>query len=289
MPYYKRIIFVAAIVFAFGGCNIINPAEPVPAYIHIDSIFLKTDASTQGSNSNKIKDAWVYIDENPVGVYELPTNFPVLLSGNHHISISAGVLENGINATHILYPFYTAYTKDITLESGKTIYIPSQTVSYYASAQFPFNPEEDFETATTFVPGATSDTTMIITHDAQNVFEGTGSGEIYLADGKSLFEVDSKTFTVPQTGEPVYLEMNYKTTLSFNVGLIAVDASGEKNSTIIIALNPTSNWNKIYIDLASTITQTPGAVKFAIFFSALRTDTSGNEQIFFDNIKVVHL
>jgi len=40
-----------------------NKEEPIPAYIHIDKIDLKTNYSIQGSNSHKIIDAWIYVDD----------------------------------------------------------------------------------------------------------------------------------------------------------------------------------------------------------------------------------
>jgi len=55
--------------------HLINPAEPIPSYIHIDKIDLTTDYSSQGTSSNKITDAWIYVDNELIGAFEMPVTF----------------------------------------------------------------------------------------------------------------------------------------------------------------------------------------------------------------------
>jgi len=105
----KLLITVISIASIIQACNIINPAEPTPSYIQIDTIKLTTDITTQGSASHKIVDAWVYVDNQAVGAYEMPCKIPVLASGQHTIYIQGGILLNGINATHLQYPYYKLY------------------------------------------------------------------------------------------------------------------------------------------------------------------------------------
>lgn len=274
--------------FSLSGCNLINPAEPVPAYIYIDKLQLRTDASTQGSNSQKITDAWVYVDGDPIGVYELPAQFPVLKTGHHTILISAGIMQNGINATHIAYPFYKGITHEANLESGKITGFKYDTVEYFPSTVFTFNPAEDFENGTIFVAGSQTDTSLSVTHHPDSVFEGTGSGKIHLIPGMQIFTVQSSDFKLPRADYEAYLEMNYKTSIAFTAGLIAEDAGGTKITTGIITLNATSEWKKIYIDLGSTSHATPNADKYYLFFTSTRQDASDNAVVLLDNIKVVH-
>ncbi|HRC92920.1 MAG TPA: hypothetical protein PLQ16_12225, partial [Bacteroidia bacterium] len=58
----KQLFTVIAFASLMQACNLINPAEPTPAYIQIDTINLTTNLTTQGSASHKIVDAWVYVD-----------------------------------------------------------------------------------------------------------------------------------------------------------------------------------------------------------------------------------
>ena len=102
-----------------SSCNIINPAEPVPAYLHVDSFSVKTDPLTQGSSSHRIVDAWVFVDGNIVGAFEMPVNVPVLSAGMHKVTVRPGILVNGIAATRSIYPFYSGYDTVMNLESAK--------------------------------------------------------------------------------------------------------------------------------------------------------------------------
>ena len=80
-----------------GGVN------EIPSYMTIENITLD-----QNSTHN-ITDAWVYIDDNLQGVYELPANFPLLAQGKHKLRVKAGIKDNGIAGTRIPYPFYSSY------------------------------------------------------------------------------------------------------------------------------------------------------------------------------------
>ncbi|HOV12628.1 MAG TPA: hypothetical protein PLL90_12785, partial [Bacteroidales bacterium] len=91
-----RIIFMAVVgcvmLFFNSACK---KTDLVPSYIHIDKIDLNTTYEFDGSNSCKITDAWVYIDGDLQGIYELPATFPVLANGQHTIMVRAGIKLNG--------------------------------------------------------------------------------------------------------------------------------------------------------------------------------------------------
>ncbi len=58
-----RIIPVFFLALAcMTSCEVINPAEPVPSYIHLDSVSLKTTYITEGSALSNVSDAWIYVD-----------------------------------------------------------------------------------------------------------------------------------------------------------------------------------------------------------------------------------
>ena len=85
----KLIYKFIALIFLLpvSSCEIFNPEEQVPAYVHLDKIDLNTQ-SDEGSKSHKITDAWVYLDDQLVGTFELPSTFPVLTeNGNHNLKI----------------------------------------------------------------------------------------------------------------------------------------------------------------------------------------------------------
>ncbi|MBK7856941.1 MAG: hypothetical protein IPJ79_20445 [Bacteroidetes bacterium] len=274
-------INIGCLLVSSQSCNLINPDEDIPSYIKIDSISLATDFSTQGSNSHKIVDVWLYVDNNPVGVYQLPCVVPVLEKGSHNIVVAPGVLLNGISATHLNYPFYKSISRTVELKEGEITNLDTCVTKYYETDTFPI--KEDFEAGITYF----TDTIIRSTNLSTEVFEGVYSGKIKLETGQTNFEIKSIPVELPNAGALVYLEMNYKCDIAFNVGLQIEDFFGNKIESSIIKLNPKSDWNKIYIELAPTIGSVANGYKYSLIFGTVRTETP-EAFILFDNIKVVH-
>src|SRR5689334_16065814 len=96
-------LLALTILFSFSllSCEIINPEEDIPSYVRAESISLVADSATQGSSASRITDVWLYVDDQPLGVYEMPVSIPVLAEGKHALAIRAGVIVNGIASTRI--------------------------------------------------------------------------------------------------------------------------------------------------------------------------------------------
>ena len=75
------LLFSFVIVSLFLSCQKFEGDQTVPAYIRIDAISIKTNYEEEGAPSSNITDAWVYINEEAIGAYELPAVFPVLAKG----------------------------------------------------------------------------------------------------------------------------------------------------------------------------------------------------------------
>ena len=106
----KNYILVLVILFGFNSCSKDELEATIPSYISIDKFTISTNYSTQGTSSSNITDAWVYIDNDLVGIFELPAKFPVLKEGNVKIDVYPGIKENGISERRSKYIFYNAYS-----------------------------------------------------------------------------------------------------------------------------------------------------------------------------------
>ncbi|MDD5571886.1 MAG: hypothetical protein PHD97_12120, partial [Bacteroidales bacterium] len=161
MRFYTRIIILVVFLFiAFSSCKVIDPAEAIPSYIRIGKIDLNTNYSTQGDSSNGIVDAWVYVDDQAIGAFELPVSIPVLNEGKRNVKISPGIKLNGMSGYRSIYPFYDSYVIsnfELIKDSVRSIY-PS--VQYNANTKFYF--KEDFEMGTMLVKTSISDTSIVI-------------------------------------------------------------------------------------------------------------------------------
>ena len=99
-------LVLSVFAVAFSYCRKFEGSQTIPSYIHIDSITVNCDYFVYGANTSKITDAWVAIDDDIIGCFELPSTFPVLKKGPHKVSIYGGIKRDGISATRAPYPFY---------------------------------------------------------------------------------------------------------------------------------------------------------------------------------------
>jgi hypothetical protein len=276
----------------FASCERFDREEPLPAYISIPAITLNVNADgSQGTALNKISDAWVYIDDELQGVYELPCKFPVLETGNKRITIRAGILQNGIKATRTWYPFFNFYDTTFTLVPEQ-IHTLSPRVTYRSNTVFHII--EDFDgIGLDFEKSSRSDNDLFVESSPSLVCEGGNSGRMTILPGTLITEIaTSKEYVLPRQDQFVYLELNYRVTHPLSVGVYALSPSTVQQQRTMI-LNPTVDengnyfWNKIYIDLAPTLGPFIDATSYKIYMGAL-ADTSGTQPLFLvDNIKLI--
>jgi hypothetical protein len=271
------------------SCNLINREEEIPSYIAIDTIRLNANTALQGSASSKITDAWIYVDDQLVGAFELPCKIPVLAAGEHKISVGAGVMVNGLTALRAPYPFYRFYSENsINLNEGEVREI-EPVVTYFDSLQFAFMANFDDLSGSKLEAAGASDTTIALVSNPELVFEGAGSmlAALYRDSGFIEFQM-VEPVELPKQGTTVYLELNYKTTHILNVGLKANYTSSGTVSAPLVSLNPSTEWNKIYINLTRQVSQQINAANYRIYFYAPKPAGSGKMELFIDNMKIVY-
>lgn len=281
-------LFLVSQIVLFSACNLLNPAEEIPAYIEIDSSYFSVnDPVKEGSASHKITDAWVYINNDLRGVYELPAKFPVLDKNDCDVTIRPGIKMNGIAATRVNYLLYKSYTTRLNLKPLQTYKITPQ-YTYADNLKFPF--KEDFESSNSFENYSASDTSIVRVSNPNLVFEGNFSGAIYLDTEKSYFKakaVSANKYKLPDSGRTVFLEMNYKCNNTFAIGFGSqynVDAI----ETLLIILNPSPNWNKIYINFTEEASRNLNANEHYFYIESLLNPGVDKAEIFIDNLKIVH-
>jgi len=277
------ILFCFTIGIFFSSCSKDQLEATIPSYISINQITVSTHYSSEGSNSHKITDAWVFINDNLIGVYEMPAKIPVLQEGSVNLKIYAGIKENGLNDARAMYFFYEPYEAQVNLVKNEVLNV-NPTVSYVSTAQFSWL--EDFEGASlslTYTSG--SDTT--INKTTSEKYEGASAGEVYLTSQMGFFEIQSPDYSnIPRNGTPVFLEANFKTNEPVLVGIYA-----DSEQLGVVYLNRSTEWNKIYVNLTGAINSRSYASKFNVFLGLSNADSPfsvDNPEFYLDNIKLVH-
>ena len=282
---YLYICLSFLIISLFNSCSLFEPPSDIPAYIHIDSIGLNTIYDTVGSNSHKIKDAWVFVDNKIIGVFELPVTFPVIASGVHTIDVKPGILVDGIAADRAQYPYYRYYSENVNFVPNKITKI-NPVSSYYPSAKFGWR--EDFENSVSnsMITTSNSVDSLKLINSSEGAFEGNFSGSAHVT---SYFECETANgIVLPTDGTPVYLEMNYKSSNTIRVGVIVTTTAGIGQEDTVLQINPSYSWNKIYIDLTTSVSIYPNAVSFQVFIAAVLDPGMSSSDVYFDNLKLLH-
>lgn len=296
----KRFYLPVALLFllAFPACTKLDRPEPVPAFIYIDHIDLHTTA-TEGSNSSSMDLTWIYVDDNPVGVFELPAMVPVLKEGEHKLAVYGGIKRDGIAGAHTRYPFYQPYViSNYNFSQGNVDSLTGSKqpyVTYYPSTQMDIWADADFEVVGTyFTADPTSDTIMNRETDPAIVFEGNGCGSIALSANQTYFKaITQQQFHIPQSGIPVYVELNYACNNTLRVGLQSTNPGGTASidNTVIRSTvddNGVMVWKKIYCDFTEVV-GIAGTVTYSeIYFKMIKDDGVTNPVAYIDNVKLLY-
>lgn len=282
------------LVLTFGGCDIINPAEEVPAYLYIHPFTLQTNPATQGSPSQRITDAWLFVNDEFLGAYSLPAVVPVLASGTADIRIEAGIKDNGVNSTPEIYPFYKPFSTTIDLTPGVADTIHPNT-TYLSEAKFAFiegfeNNNQQFRDLR---QGA--DANRIQLGPTYEAFEGSHSALIVLDTINPVVELaTADAFSGLQNQSVyVYLEVNYKSDVPVVFGAIGREnGAGPEVKVYDPGFLPRDDWNKIYFNLSGLLFESKFD-KCQIGLYAYIPIVNGSFQrtearIWLDNIKLVY-
>lgn len=292
---YKITYFLTCflLVILQGACDTFDKEEPIPSYIRITHIELKTpNDNSQGSSSSNVTDAWVYINDNLQGVYPMPTRFPVLLSGSAKLSVRSGIVQNGIDATRIDYPFYNSWDTTIDLKEKEILSLKPRISGYKSGTVFHLM--EDFEGLGLNFEKTTSSTNDIFkTSNPALIFEGNNCGKFEIINGSVNVTIAStKLYDLPKQGASVFLELNYNINQAMEVGIMAQNGS-QINQSSVLGLRATTNdqgvpvWKKVYIDLTQAVSTETFATGYKIYFYATQAPGITNPIFLIDNIKLI--
>ena len=258
----------------------------VPSYINVPNVE-KTTLTAEGSASHNIRDVWLFVNDNILGVYELPASIPVINEGNTNIKLFAGIAQNGISSNRDIYPMYTIAEYELDLETGE-IYDLEPTFQYRNTTTFKMI--ADFETINPFDESDNSANLLLIS-DPDLVFEGNKSATVALDANNTSFEIlTNSTYSLPSDQTPVYLELDYRCSHEFQVLLRGVDASGLGLNESLIFVSKRNDWNKIYIELSDVVTffGTQGFNQYRVIFRGNLPDGDTSGAFYWDNIKLLH-
>ncbi|MBK9221977.1 MAG: hypothetical protein IPO16_07610 [Saprospiraceae bacterium] len=269
----------------FSSCD--REEEKIPSYLYIDQFSFSVRPG-EGSANQRLSDAWLYVSNTYYGAYELPAWIPVLEEGLSDILILPGYRQNGAITNAFKYSLLNPYTTKIKLEPKKTDTI-RPTTSYQDGLKF--STLEDFNGNHLLSKDRDGDQeTQVLLSTTQEAFEGSNSGLIELTSAhpaiSAEYVIDTK---IPQSGDPIILEFNYKSDIPFSIGFIAYKDAQGSQSLLNAGVLPNKDWTKLYFDFREILNNANSDFYHLAIAANFRSDTAKSVQrILIDNIKVIH-
>lgn len=285
--FFKKIILFSALLSLFA-CEKNNPD---PAWIQVNKWTLIENPDSQypvGELTQNFTDATVYIDNELIGVFEIPFKIPVLKSGMKLIRIYPTIKNNGISATKKKYPFVEYYEITANLVQNQTLEInPVTRYKEFVNVWL-----EDFEDAAVKIENDPNSAVQLFTGNNSSILKwGNFYGNVDLTSSDSLWVAYTSTDMILPKWTETYLEIDYYNTANLVTGVLAIGASAVNNNQNI-QLNKQSEttvkWKKIYIDLKEIVSNAQNAEYFKMSFQSLLPEGQASGKICIDNLKVIH-
>jgi len=288
----KYVALLCCVGGLLGSCNVINPVEPTPTYIHIDSFQFLPNYSLNPAAltfSHDITQVWAYYNGVLIGEFDLPCTFPVITNSTQtgKLQLWAGTVIDGYNNTLDIYPFYIPDTSlVVNFKPGTTTnYTPKTT--YYTKTKISEQVKYDFETS--FIPfklASGNCSLQVINNDTSLAFYSSGVGSIYMSNPAVDSSEDSTgSFNIPSGA--AYIEFNYKTDVQFYVGLQGTLGGSIIDKQYLIGIAPSSGkWRKFYLNVKEFAMNHPGGI-FNLFIKTSLPAGQATGRVLLDNIQLV--
>ena len=285
----KLIILFSPLVLLLSTCIKNNPD---PSWIKVTDWALLSNinySGEEGQLTKNLSEAWLYVDDELVGVFQLPFKIPILKSGGVTIKLFPAIKNNGIAATKKVYPFMETYETSGVLIKNDTLTI-NPTTKYKDNLIFTIEDFEDINTNLVNDPN-TSTASYSLQNTNLQWFNGNFYAHVELNAVDSSWVAYTNWISYIPKGKEVYLEIDYRNTNNVVTGLIAISPSGTlPNPHITLQTQDASTvvWKKIYLDLREMVGASANGAYFEHSFEAYLDEGLSNTEIEIDNIKLIH-
>ena len=276
----------------FSSCEVINPAEEVPAYLYVDNIRLKPGAE-QGVATDSFPDIWVSSNGSFRGVYPLPAQIPLQTrKGLTDVRITPGIFDRGGTNRRLPYGITAGLDTSLALLPGTTDTLSPQ-VGYRSDVAFAFLETFENPRSPAFRRSAGESDTIPFSVSPEDSIDGRNLRAVIPPDGflkLALFRFDEAVMA----GSTVFLEADLRNTL---VVFFASEVEARNNEGMQLAKQEvseagffaSSQWRKVYLNLSPDIEnfRQQGFTGWRLLL--LMVNESDEDKVFqLDNLKVIY-
>ncbi len=299
LSHFKALFLAFAFAISLTACEIVNPAEEVPAYLSFKDARVLLDENTGFASTVGIRDIWFYHSGFLQGVYPVNSaedpdgilTIPYINVPDTSFFLKGGIIETGQSSFRLPYPFWEDLFFFVNQNPGDTTII-EPIIRYKDPSEYVIETSEDFEgisfSLTPFNRALTREDSTNLVRDP-GAFMGNWSGRVDFGPGKRYFEViNTNPFTLNRS-EDTYAEITYKSNLELNVGLVYL-GSGGLFIEPVITITPRGDWNTVYVHLIQQVREIiNNNGEFTQFWLWLYADGNENDgYIYLDNVRLIH-
>ena len=303
-----RYVLLFGLAILLFSCNKFKGSQEIPAYVRITPWTFTTNYQIEGAATEAITSSRLHVDGSLIGTFDYKNHddgqyvmIPVLNSGEHNIQVLPVINLNGISSTKVNYPFYKTYQTKVTLTPGEYVTV-SPSTTYYSvdSTNMCFKLMEDFENVNNIQFDADTNYAKVkvvsVKHSEDNnawvdpldSLNHCRSGHIHLGDSLYSYRIWTDKLTdIPSLGNKIILEIDYKCTSDFCVGLFYSEGINQPEYYPLVYLRATDVWKKNYVNLSPIFNENPNLVYTRVY---LQGDIAENStaDYYFDNIKLIY-
>jgi len=285
---YRYLLYLGLLLSACVKNN------PDPAWLEVNEWVLEANSSLNGEEgqlTHNLTDAWVYVDEQLIGVFEVPFKIPILKEGAANIRIYPTIRVNGISATKMRNEHLVPFELNGVFVKNQTLTVTPVT-HYKDNVNFWIEDFEDINIKLTDDPNISS-AHLTLANDTLKWFNGNYYAKVMLSATDSIWVANTnqdQQLTIPKNKQAM-LEIDYCNSVPFTNYLLFVNANGvTENAMVTMNKSPLNalRWKKIYILLSEVITAGPNNTNYIQAFRAFHDAAISSNFILIDNIKVVY-
>ncbi len=255
-----------------------------PAYIHIPRIELNVSTG-QGTEVHGVDRVNVYVNDNSVGIYQVPVTFPITYSGETKIDIRP-MIKQFARTGILIYTPWDVYSTQVNLEPTRVDTIVPE-FNYVSNIAIPFLEDFNANSASLNIKSGTVDT-FYIQNDPEYTRDGTPYMLIDMGQGETFFTIESQDlFELPSDGRDVYLELDYRCNAPFTIGLYASDPTQVIALPTVTPVPTDGEWRKAYVYLTDETRNRSIDTRFRLFLRAVNGEDI-TPKIYLDNFKLVY-
>ena len=243
---------------ALGACSVADQEEPQALEVHVPKARFQ-DTRFGPQDEQAIRDVWAYtVDAQArtfIGVFELPARIPVFKS-NAQLILRSGIWSDGVSTLRVNNILFTEDSLALSsIQADELTHVPT----------FQYHPRIATSTLSEHFEDGES---LLIQDDSQVFFEVSSDSNLTVdsitgkrfgimkagSDLQTLAFRSAEPYAIP-FNRPVFLEIHYRSSVEFLIGLKAVLRDGSVFQNYELVLRPQSKWTKVYVGLTEEVNQ----------------------------------